>query len=176
MGSSRLERWIGRKFRLRHLELIAEIYDCRSILKASRRLSLTQPTVTKALQDVEATLGLKLFERTNRGIEPTDSEARSLRVMSDLWHWPTQTRWPSMVARVALANGIELYVNLELGTISLNMREAGFPVEPKSQNAAGRAHIYAMAFQVCSITLGVSDNNLSRRRGLLEFMRVGIVA
>ena len=72
MGSSRLERWIGRKFRLRHLELIAEVYDCRSILKASRRLSLTQPTVTKALQDVEATLGLKLFERSNRGIEPTE--------------------------------------------------------------------------------------------------------
>ena len=72
MGSSRLERWIGRKFRLRHLELIAEIYDCRSILKASRRLSLTQPTVTKALQDVEAILGLKLFERSNRGIEPTE--------------------------------------------------------------------------------------------------------
>lgn len=72
MGSSRLERWIGRKFRLRHLELIAEIYDCRSILKASRRLSLTQPTVTKALQDVESTLGLKLFERSNRGIEPTE--------------------------------------------------------------------------------------------------------
>jgi DNA-binding transcriptional LysR family regulator len=72
MGSSRLERWIGRKFRLRHLALIAEIYDCRSILKASRRLSLTQPTVTKALQDIEATLGLKLFERSNRGIEPTE--------------------------------------------------------------------------------------------------------
>jgi DNA-binding transcriptional LysR family regulator len=72
MSSARLERWIGRKFRLRHLELIAEIYDCRSILKASKRLSLTQPTVTKALQDVETTLGLKLFERTNRGIEPTE--------------------------------------------------------------------------------------------------------
>ena len=72
MSSSRLERWIARKFRLRHLELIAEIYDCRSILKASKRLSLTQPTLTKALQDVETTLGLKLFERSNRGIEPTE--------------------------------------------------------------------------------------------------------
>jgi DNA-binding transcriptional LysR family regulator len=71
MTSSRLERWIARKFRLRHLELIAELYDCRSILKASRRLSLTQPTVTKALQDVESTLGVRLFERSNRGLEPT---------------------------------------------------------------------------------------------------------
>ena len=71
MTSVRLERWITRKFRLRHLELIAELYDCRSILKAAKRLSLTQPTVTKALQDVESTLGVKLFGRSNRGLVPT---------------------------------------------------------------------------------------------------------
>jgi DNA-binding transcriptional LysR family regulator len=71
MTSARLERWITRKFRLRHVELIAELYDSRSILKAARRLSLAQPTVTKALQDIEATLGLRLFERSNRGLAPT---------------------------------------------------------------------------------------------------------
>ncbi len=71
MTSARLERWITRKFRLRHVELIAELHDCRSIIKAARRLSLTQPTVTKALRDVESTLGVKLFERSNRGLEPT---------------------------------------------------------------------------------------------------------
>jgi DNA-binding transcriptional LysR family regulator len=71
MSSVRLERWITRKFRLRHVELIAEVYDSRSILKASRRLNLTQPTVTKALQDIEATLSVPLFKRTNRGLEPT---------------------------------------------------------------------------------------------------------
>jgi DNA-binding transcriptional LysR family regulator len=71
MSSLRLERWIAHKFRLRHVELIAEAYDSRSILKASRRLNLTQPTVTKALQDVEATLGVPLFKRSNRGLEPT---------------------------------------------------------------------------------------------------------
>ncbi len=71
MGSVRLERWIARKFRLRHVELVAELADCRSILKASRRLNLTQPTLTKALKDVESTLGLPLFRRSNRGLEPT---------------------------------------------------------------------------------------------------------
>ncbi len=71
MTSARLERWITRKFRLRHVELIAELHDCGSILKAARRLSLTQPTVTKALRDVESTLGVRLFERSNRGLEPT---------------------------------------------------------------------------------------------------------
>ena len=71
MSSVRLERWIARKFRLRHIELVAELYDSRSILKASRRLNLTQPTVTKALQDVEGTLAVPLFKRSNRGLEPT---------------------------------------------------------------------------------------------------------
>lgn len=71
MTNLRLERWIARKFRLRHLELIADVYDCRSILKASQRLNLTQPAVTKALKDIEQTLGLELFERTNRGLIPT---------------------------------------------------------------------------------------------------------
>ncbi len=71
MPSVRLERWITRKFRLRHVELIAELYECRSISKAARRLSLTQPTLTKALRDVERTLDLTLFERTNRGLQPT---------------------------------------------------------------------------------------------------------
>src|SRR6201981_3219737 len=71
MASVRLERWITRKFRLRHVEMIAEVYDCRSVLKASRRLNLSQPTVTKALQDIESTLGVPLFKRSNRGLEPT---------------------------------------------------------------------------------------------------------
>jgi DNA-binding transcriptional LysR family regulator len=71
MTSVRLERWITRKFRLRHVQLIAEVYDSRSILKASRRLNLSQPTVTRALQDIEATLNVPLFKRSNRGLEPT---------------------------------------------------------------------------------------------------------
>lgn len=71
MSSARLERWIAHKFRLRHVELIAQLYDSRSILRASRRLNLTQPTVTKALQDVERTLAVPLFKRSHRGLEPT---------------------------------------------------------------------------------------------------------
>ena len=71
MPSLRLERWIARKLRLRHLEIIAEVYDSRSILKASKRLNVTQPAVTKAVKDIETTLALQLFERTTRGLIPT---------------------------------------------------------------------------------------------------------
>ena len=59
------------KLRLRHLEVIAEVFDCRSILKASKRLNVTQPAITKAVKDIELTLNLLLFERTTRGLQPT---------------------------------------------------------------------------------------------------------
>lgn len=35
MSTVQLQRWIAQKLRLRHLELIAELCDCRSIIKAS---------------------------------------------------------------------------------------------------------------------------------------------
>jgi putative DNA primase/helicase len=43
-----------------------------------------------------------------RGLTLTDAEARSLRFHPALWHWPTQTKWPAMVALVRLADGAEL--------------------------------------------------------------------
>ena len=40
-----------------------------------------------------------------RGLEITDEEALSLRFAPSLWHWPSKTKWPAMVAKVALADG-----------------------------------------------------------------------
>ena len=36
----------------------------------------------------------------SRAIALTDEEARSLRFSSSIWHWPTRSRWPAMLARV----------------------------------------------------------------------------
>jgi hypothetical protein len=43
-----------------------------------------------------------------RKLDITDDEARSLRFAPSLWHWPSQSRWPAMLARVALASGAEI--------------------------------------------------------------------
>ena len=43
-----------------------------------------------------------------RSIVLTDAEAASLRFALGLWHWPTRTRWPAMIALVKLADGTEL--------------------------------------------------------------------
>jgi putative DNA primase/helicase len=44
----------------------------------------------------------------NRGLKITDGETRSLRFSASLWHWPTRTWWPAMLAQVTSAAGEEL--------------------------------------------------------------------
>lgn len=76
----------------------------------------------------------------------------------------------------SLTDRIELYVKLEAGAISLNMREPCFPMVPQRQNAAGRTHIDAISFEACGAAPGVGRYDLSRCRRLVELMGIGIIA
>jgi LysR family transcriptional regulator, regulator of abg operon len=54
------------------LVLLAEIADAGSVTAAARRLGVSQPAVSKQLRRLEQALGVTLFERGLRGIQPTD--------------------------------------------------------------------------------------------------------
>lgn len=56
---------------LRNLRLIVVIAREGNLVRAAQAMNMTQSAVTKALQDVEATVAAPLFERTNRGVLPT---------------------------------------------------------------------------------------------------------
>lgn len=68
-----------RGFRMRHAHLLLEIEKRGSILHAARALGISQPAATKLLRALEQDLGLRLFNRTNRGVEPTEYGAALLR-------------------------------------------------------------------------------------------------
>lgn len=53
------------------LKYILAVYNCRSITRAAEELFLSQPALTKYLQNVEQKLGFKLFSRCGHGIIPT---------------------------------------------------------------------------------------------------------
>lgn len=56
---------------LRNLRLIDAVAREGSLLRAAQSMNMTQSAITKALQEVEATAGIRLFERSNRGTLPT---------------------------------------------------------------------------------------------------------
>lgn len=60
----------------RQVEVFKAIMECGSITAAAVALHVSQPAVTKALQLLEHDIGLRLFERTPKGLIPT-FEARA---------------------------------------------------------------------------------------------------
>ncbi len=56
----------------RELEVFRLLLQRRSVTEAARALGVSQPAVSKSLRQLEATLGLTLFERHPAGLRPTE--------------------------------------------------------------------------------------------------------
>ena len=61
-----------RQLKLRQLRLLVVLDKHRHIGRAAAALNVTQPAVSKSLAELEAGLGLVLFERLARGMTPTE--------------------------------------------------------------------------------------------------------
>lgn len=56
---------------LRQLRAFVSVYRARSITRAARELAITQSATSLLVQQLEAQLGIKLFDRTTRAVQPT---------------------------------------------------------------------------------------------------------
>ncbi len=80
-----------RRLRLRDLETLEWLGRFRSFARTAETASISQPALSKWLRELEESLGLKLFERTSRRVEPTlygeamlDCIARILNDLRDI--------------------------------------------------------------------------------------------
>jgi DNA-binding transcriptional LysR family regulator len=62
---------LASRLKLRHFMLLSELDRERSISRTAQRLDLAQPTVTRALAEIEDIFMTPLFVRGRRGLEPT---------------------------------------------------------------------------------------------------------
>jgi DNA-binding transcriptional LysR family regulator len=62
---------IGRRLKLRQLEILSAVAECGTMGKAAQRLAVSQPVVSKAIADLEHTLSVRLLDRSAQGVEPT---------------------------------------------------------------------------------------------------------
>ncbi|MGE0315424.1 MAG: LysR substrate-binding domain-containing protein [Lautropia sp.] len=68
----RLDWYIRANLKFRHLQLLVAIDDLRHMGRVAAHLNVTQPAISKTLAQLEQGLGFALFERTSRGMEPTE--------------------------------------------------------------------------------------------------------
>lgn len=59
------------RLRFKQLALVASLTETRNLHASARDLNLSQPGATKLLKEVERTLGVELFLRGGKGMEPT---------------------------------------------------------------------------------------------------------
>jgi DNA-binding transcriptional LysR family regulator len=62
---------IGRRLKLRELNVLLAVAQAGSMAKAGRDLAISQSAISRAIADMEHTLGVPLFDRTSQGIELT---------------------------------------------------------------------------------------------------------
>lgn len=63
---------------LRHLRCLVALAEERHFGRAAQRLAMTQPPLTTAIQQLEASVGARLFERSSRGVAITAAGAALL--------------------------------------------------------------------------------------------------
>jgi DNA-binding transcriptional LysR family regulator len=62
---------VKRRVKLRDLDTLMAVVEAGGMRKAAERLNMSQPAVSKSMQDLEAVLGVDLLERRQRGVVVT---------------------------------------------------------------------------------------------------------
>jgi DNA-binding transcriptional LysR family regulator len=57
--------------KLRHLHVLLAVAECGGMAKAAESLAITHPVVSKTISDLEQVLGVRLFDRSAKGVELT---------------------------------------------------------------------------------------------------------
>jgi DNA-binding transcriptional LysR family regulator len=67
-------RWsdrIGRRLKLHDLHVFVAVAESGNMTKAAKQLAISRPLVSKTIGDLERVLGVRLVDRTPKGVVPT---------------------------------------------------------------------------------------------------------
>ncbi|MBS1168202.1 MAG: LysR family transcriptional regulator, partial [Proteobacteria bacterium] len=101
-------------FSLRQLQYFLAIAETGSVSKAAAQLSTSQSTITEAMKDLEADLGVKLLERQSRGLSLTHKGQLFRRHAERIWLDVADARGalanvaPEVTGRLALGVSVDL--------------------------------------------------------------------
>lgn len=123
------------RLKLRHMQLFQALDEHRNLHRAAASLNLSQPAASKLLSDLEDALGIPLFDRHPRGIEPNRYGALLIRharlILSELGEVGAE-----LTALQAGHSG-----RVQIGTVTAPAVEYLVPVIDRVQQAHPRLRI-----------------------------------
>jgi DNA-binding transcriptional LysR family regulator len=79
---------VGHRMKLQQLKVVMAVAEWGSMARAAKHLAISQPVVSKVVADLENLLGVRLFDRSPQGVEPTRYGRallkRSITIFDDL--------------------------------------------------------------------------------------------
>ena len=70
--------------RLEHFQYVVEIAHCKSMSKASKKLYITQPSLSTAIQNLEEELGFQIFKRSASGVALTEKGEEFFKIAEEM--------------------------------------------------------------------------------------------
>ncbi len=108
------------KLKIRHLEFLRDMERFGSLTRIARETGVSQPAVTKTLAEVEAVFDATLFQRTGRGLKPTEmgelAMIKARHLLQELDHWGAEMDAVRQGRRARLKVGVVPYVPAALLT------------------------------------------------------------
>jgi DNA-binding transcriptional LysR family regulator len=120
-----------RRLKLRELHVLRTVAEAGSMARAAEILSITRPVVTKAILDLERTVGVRLFDRNRTGVEPTAFGRallrRSIVVFDELRQGVRELAYLASPAAGELNVGCSEYIAAGLAPVVINRLSQKFP-------------------------------------------------
>jgi LysR family transcriptional regulator, nitrogen assimilation regulatory protein len=112
----------------RQLEYFRLVCEAQSLSKASLTIGVTQPALSKHIRDLEDELGVQLFHRTGRGVEPTPEGTRLFEHATAIMDRMTLAKEEARRSRNALLDCVAIGVTptisrMLVGTLTIRMME-----------------------------------------------------
>ncbi len=124
-----------------HFKYAVEIEKTRSITQAAENLYMAQPNLSKAIKELEDSLGITIFRRTSKGVIPTEQGEQFLdcakRILIQIDNMealnaPEHTRWQKMKISIPRASYLSAAFSSFMGEFSL---ERGIEVYLRETNS-----------------------------------------
>lgn len=133
---------VAARLRFRDLQLLAALGDGNSLRNAAHILNVTQPALSRTLTEIEVTFGCRLFERSARGLVPTQQGAAAVRgarqLLGELERVGEEIELSAEFASVIRIGAPHFVAHGHLPTLMTRVQDAG--VAPRLQLIEGAAH------------------------------------
>ena len=145
MAANAVPRSIGRRLRFSQLELVHEVAQAGNLAEAARRLHVSRAAVSKAIKELERSLGQVLFERSRQGMTATPAGSRVAKhaqlLVNELRHLTEEVTAPTPTAGTVLRIGMPPFVAEHIAPPMLRrLQDASPGVVAGIQLLEGRLH------------------------------------